>query len=456
MVEEKYTFTASAKKNVFTTIGVGFVLLIIGLFFVAKFGGHASHDKHGYDTEHVEMAGDSHGEVAHGEIEGHGEHGEHHEEGGHHEGKALWLKRLIKNIWHNNVFFTGISLIGIFFVAFNYVAWAGWGVVVKRIPEAMGSFIPVIGVLLIGSFFLFNHDLFHWTHHGLYEEGTSTYDPIIAGKAGYLNMPFYVIRMIIYFVAWFVCWFFLRKYSLSEDLEGGVKWYDKSVVLSAGFLVVFGISSSMSAWDWVMSIDTHFFSTMFGWYVFASWFVTGLAVITLIVVYLKEAGLLAMVNENHIHDLGKFLFAFSIFWTYIWFSQFLLIYYADIPEEAVYFVERLKNDVYSPFFFFNLIINFLIPFLILMTRDSKRQLMIVKVIAFFIIIGHWSDFYLMITPAILGQDGGFDFWFFFVELGMFLIYAGLFLFFTLTALSKAALVPKNHPMLEESVHHHVY
>ncbi len=441
MVEEKFIFTASAKKSVFTTIGVGVLLLIIGLFFVAKFGGHDHHHaSEGHATEHAVHA--DHAHVDHG-------HGDDH-------AKPVWLKRLIKNIWHNNVFFTGISIIGVFFVAFNYVAWAGWGVLIRRIPLAMGSFIPVVGVLLIISFFLFSHDLFHWTHEYLYDKSSPAYDPIIAGKEGYLNYPFFIIRTILYFVSWYLCWFFLRKYARQEDITGDIKWYDRSVVLSGGFLVIFGITSSTAAWDWVMSIDTHFFSTMFGWYVFASWFITGLAVLTLIVLYLKEAGLLVGVNDNHIHDLGKYLFAFSIFWTYIWFSQFLLIYYANIPEEAVYFVERLDNDAYSPIFFFNLVINFLIPFLILMTRDAKRQVMIIKVIAFCIIIGHWSDFYLMITPALLGNDGGFDFWFFFVELGMLLIYAGLFLFFTLASLSKLGLISKNDPMLEESVHHHVY
>ena len=449
MVEEKFVFTSSAKRNIFITIGVGVVLLLLGLFFVASSShGHGHEGEAGANVEHVEdsdRAADGAGKA----VADHAEHGE-----GEH--KPVWAMRLIKNIWHNNVFFTGIALIGVFFLAFNYVAWAGWSATIKRVPEAMGSFLPVIGVLLVVSYFLFNHDIFHWTHEGLYDKASPLYDPIIAGKKGYLNAPFYIIRMITYFVLWIGSWYFLRKYSIQEDLTGDLKWYDKSVVLSAAFLVIFGVTSSTAAWDWVMSIDTHFFSTMFGWYVFASWFVTGLAVITLFVIYLKEAGYLTLVNENHLHDLGKFMFAFSIFWTYIWFAQFLLIYYANIPEESVYFVERLKNDVYSPFFFGNLIINFMVPFLILMTRDAKRQLAILKVIAFFIIVGHWSDFYLMITPALLGENGGFDFWFFFVEVGMFLIYAGLFLLVTLTTLAKVALVPKNHPMLEESVHHHVY
>jgi hypothetical protein len=455
MTEEKFIFTASAKKNIFITIAVGFILLVLGLILVATTS--HGHDEHA-DATHKEVKAQAHGsEAGHGAdkaAEGPGQ--VHAEEHGEHHASPVWLVRLKKNIWHHNVFFIGISLIGVFFIAFNYVAWAGWGVTIKRVPEAIGSFLPYIGVFLFVSFFFVKGDLFHWTHDELFNPDSKLYDPIIAGKASFLNLPFFIFRTLAYIFLWVIFWHFLRKYSIQEDLTGDFKWHDKSVVLSAAFLVVFGITSSTSAWDWVMSIDTHFFSTMFGWYVFASWFVTGLAVITLFVIYLKENGYLSIVNENHLHDLGKFMFAFSVFWTYIWFAQFLLIYYANIPEESVYFVDRLKNDVYSPFFFFNLIINFLVPFLILMTRDAKRQLIILKLVAFVIIIGHWSDFYLMMTPATLGDNGKFDFWFFFVEVGMFLIYAGLFLLVTLSSLAKVGLMPRKHPMLEESVHHHVY
>ena len=195
---------------------------------------------------------------------------------------------------------------------------------------------------------------------------------------------------------------------------------------------------------------------MFGWYVFASWFVSGLAMITLIVITLKENGYLTLVNSSHLHDLGKFMFAFSIFWTYIWFAQFLLIYYANIPEESIYFVERLKNDVYSPIFFMNLIVNFAFPFLVLMAANAKRQMMILKIVACVILVGHWMDFYMMMTPPLLKQEGGLDGIFFFVELGITLIYGGIFFFMVLTGLAKAPLVAKNHPMLEESVHHSIY
>lgn len=427
MIEEKFIFTSKAKNKIFITIGAGVILLVIGIFMLMNAGSHGA--EHG------------------------GANGAH---GGGHEEHISWSLRILKDIWLNNIFFTGISIIGVFFVAFNYIAQAGWGVVVKRIPEAFGYYIPVAFVLTLVIFTFFHHDLFHWTHSQLSDVNSPEFDPIIKGKGWYLNMVFYVSRMIIYFILWYFIWSMLRKNSLAEDLNPNLEYHNKSIFWSAIFLLVFGVTSSTSAWDWVMSMDPHFFSTMFGWYVFASWFVSGLAMITLIVVTLKENGYLTLVNSSHLHDLGKFMFAFSIFWTYIWFAQFLLIYYANIPEEAIYFVERLKNDVYTPIFFMNLIINFAFPFLILMAANAKRQMFILKIVACIILIGHWMDFYMMMTPPLLKQQGGLDGTFFFVELGITMIFGGIFFFMVLTGLSKAPLIAKNHPMLEESVHHQIY
>jgi hypothetical protein len=190
---------------------------------------------------------------------------------------------------------------------------------------------------------------------------------------------------------------------------------------------------------------------MFGWYVFASWWVTGLAAITLVVASLKSAGYLQIVNSNHLHDLGKFVFAFSIFWTYIWFGQYLLIWYANIPEETVYFIERLETSPYSWIFYANLILNFVLPFLLLMTRDAKRQLSTLKLVCPIIIIGHWLDFYNMVTPGVMQQNGGIGF----MEIGVALIYAAVLLLVVLSSLPKLPLFGKNHPMLQESLNHHI-
>jgi hypothetical protein len=200
-----------------------------------------------------------------------------------------------------------------------------------------------------------------------------------------------------------------------------------------------------------MSIDTHWFSTMFGWYMFASWWVSGLSVIVLIVANLKKAGYLKIVNANHMHDLGKFVFAFSIFWTYVWFGQFLLIYYANIPEETIYFVERMRNSPYSWIFYLNLILNFVLPFLLFMTRDAKRHLSTLTLVTPIVIVGHWFDFYNIVTPGVLNFAGSIGF----MEIGVAFIFAALYLLVVLNALSKVPLIGKNHPMLQESLHHHI-
>jgi hypothetical protein len=166
---------------------------------------------------------------------------------------------------------------------------------------------------------------------------------------------------------------------------------------------------------------------------------------------LKNAGYLKIVNSNHLHDLGKFCFAFSIFWTYIWFSQFMLIYYANIPEETVYFLERMRTAPYSWIFYTNLILNFVLPFLLLMTRDAKRQISMLRVVTPIIMIGHWFDFYNMITPGVMQHDGGIGF----LELGLFLTFLGAFVYVVLQGLTKLPLIGRNHPMLQESLHHHI-
>jgi hypothetical protein len=262
---------------------------------------------------------------------------------------------------------------------------------------------------------------------------------------------FYIARMILFFGFWVFFFNKLKKLSYAEDsLGGSTSWY-KIRSTSAYFIIFFAVSSSISAWDWVMSIDTHWFSTLFGWYVFSSWFVAGLSAMTLLTIFLKGEGYLEMVNENHIHDLGKFVFGFTIFWTYLWFSQFLLIYYANIPEESVYFIERLSSDVYGPFIFVNIGMNFVLPFLVLMTRDAKRHGVFLKLVCSLIIAGHWVDFFLMVQPGTLGHNGGVGF----MEVGMFLVYGSAVALVVLGGLAKGNLIPKNHPMLEESYHHHI-
>jgi hypothetical protein len=321
-LDQRFDFTASIKKSILTVLVIGAVLLGIGIV-MAMTGGH-------------------------------------HEEGAAAGGHAFhWYERLYASLWVNNVFFTGISIIGVFFFAIQFAAQAGWSAPILRVMLSLGNWLPIAGVLMLATFFVANHDLFHWTHSYLFDKNDPQYDKIIDGKGAFFYWPmekgtfpvFYIARMLIFFSFWVFFFTKFKQISAQEDQLGGSSHWYKMRSWSAFFLVFFAVSSSMSAWDWVMSIDTHWFSTLFGWYMFASWFVSGLSAITLIVLFLKGKGYLEMVNENHVHDLGKFVFGFSIFWTYLWFSQFLLIYYANIPEETVYFVERLESDIYGPFVF---------------------------------------------------------------------------------------------------------
>ncbi|MEQ8476824.1 quinol:cytochrome C oxidoreductase [Fulvivirga sp.] len=451
MTEERFSFTASAKKTLMIVGVIGIVLLVVGTISSMS-GGHAEEGEHAINTitSQTDLTASLEEGPEHAAEEAHG--------GGHH-GSAPWLKRLFTNLWINNIYFTGLAIIGLFFVAIQYATQAGWSAGMKRIPLAMAHWLPIAGVLMLVSWFVVNHDVFHWTSADLYLPVAEGGDKIIQGKAAMWYWPleigsfplFYVLRIVVFFGLWVMFFMWIKKEMLAEDLDGDVNHWYKARKYSAIFLVIFAVTSSIAAWDWVMSIDPHWFSTMFGWYVFASWWVNGLAVITLIVVVLKQNGYLSIINSNHLHDIGKFVFGFSIFWTYIWFSQFLLIYYANIPEETVYFIERLGASQYKWVFFLNLILNFFLPFLLLMTRDAKRHMSMLKVVMPIIIVGHWFDFYLMITPGVMQKDGTFGF----VEIGMAMIFGVAFLFVTLSNLAKAPLFAKNHPMLQESLHHHI-
>ena len=199
-----------------------------------------------------------------------------------------------------------------------------------------------------------------------------------------------------------------------------------------------------------MSLEAHWFSTMFGWYNFAAMWVSGMAAVTLTIILLKRNGYMSWINESHLHDLGKFMFAFSIFWTYVWFSQFLLIYYANIPEETVYFYKRWEPE-YMPWFWLNIVINFLSPLLILMSRGAKRKENTLIFVAILLLCGHWLDYYMMIMPGTVAEHRGFGV----IEVGTAVCFVGLFSFLMLTMLSKKPLAPANHPFLEESVNHHI-
>ena len=355
----------------------------------------------------------------------------------------------------NNYFFLGISIFAVFFVALQHVAEAGWSTVIKRVPEAIMTFLPYscgIMIFIVAAALMHWNHIYHWLEPGIMTVGSENYDKIIAGKEAYLNPIFFLVRSLIYVVVWIYCAKRLRDISLQGDLEGGLgdKAYSKGITVSAWFIVFFAVSSSMAAWDWIMSIDTHWFSTLFGWYIFSEWAAIGFTTILLFCLFLRKQGYLQDLNQSIIHDLGKWVFAFSVVWTYMWFSQFMLIWYANIPEEVTYFMERIELPNYNFLFWFSAGLNFVVPTIVLMSRDSKRNSNNLIVACIVILIGHWINSYLLFAPGTLHDHGHLGF----KEIGMGLGFVGLFLLIVFRSLTTRSLEIKHHPFLDESKHLH--
>ncbi len=344
------------------------------------------------------------------------------------------------------IFFMLISLGVLAFYAIQQVAQAGWSPVLFRVMQGITAYLPVGSIIFFAFLILcglhFNH-LFIWL-----DPEVIASDKIIANKAGYLNFPFWIIRAAIFLLGWNAYRYFSRKNCLAQDEANDDSFYKKNFNISAIFLVFFIVTESIMSWDWIMSIDPHWSSTLFGWYVFASFFVSGITTICLISLYLKSKGYLENVNTSHIHDLAKFMFGFSVFWTYLWFSQFMLIWYANIPEEVTYFVTRI--ELYNLPFFGAVVMNFLFPILILINTDFKRITWILVMAGTVILLGHYVDFFNMIMPSAVGDQ-----WFIGIaEIGSVFFFLGLFIFVVFTALTKAPLLPKRNPFIEESKHFH--
>ena len=343
-------------------------------------------------------------------------------------------------------FFFMIALATLAFYAIQHAAQAGWSVVLFRVMEAITAYLPIGGILLFVFFVLssmhLNH-LFVWM-----DADVVAHDELIQNKSGYLNIPFFLARAVIYIIGWVLYRENARKLSLAQDTSNDLSNFTKLFKRSAGFLVFFLVTESMMAWDWIMSLDPHWFSTLFGWYVFASMIVSAITTIALITIYLKGKGYLDFVNDSHLHDLAKFMFGFSIFWTYLWFSQFMLIWYANIPEEVTYFVSRF-NEYKIPFLGM-LVLNFVFPLLVLMNSDYKRVPYFIVLTGIIILIGHYVDVYVMIMPATVGDQWSFGI----SEISSILLVMGIFIYIVFNALSKAPLLAKGNPFIKESKHFH--
>ena len=463
-----YKVTSKLKIVAFTLMIIGALLTAVGFWQVpdseaavkemlakeaAHGGGHAM-----VANEHHEEP-TSHGETSHAtpdSTDGHHDDASHGKS--HDDVHAEHVYHQLQNrpwsaVYVAAFFFFMIGLGALAFHAVQKAAQAGWSPVLFRVMEGVSSYIlpgGIIMFLLLMATGLGANHIFIWMKEGVDVIGHENYDPLVAGKTGFLNVPFLLFRAGAFLVGWNLYRWNIRRFGLKQDeaKDGDIVWYKKGFKHSAMFLVFFIVTESIMSWDWIMSFDPHWFSTLFGWYVFASMFVSGITAIALVTIFLKSKGYLEFVNDSHIHDLAKFMFGISIFWTYLWFSQFMLIWYSNIPEEVTYFVTRIED--YNILFFGMVAINFLFPLLILMNSDFKRVNWFVVTAGLFIIIGHYLDIYVMVMPSTVGES-----WFIgFPEIGSFLFFAGLFILYVFHTISKAPLLVKGDPYVGESKHFH--
>jgi len=435
-----YTFSSKLKTFSLVLMLLGLVGIGIGFMSAPKtieevetiLSESHAHGHHDHAVAHADHADAKHSDA---------EHKEHLEHVLHQLQNKPWAAFYVACI-----FFLLLSVGVMAFYAIQYAAQAGWSPILFRVMEGITAYmLPgsiIFFIVLVLSAMHMNH-LFVWM-----DADVVANDTLIQGKSGYLNVTFFLIRAAIFLGLWNFFRAKMRKNSIAQDSTTELTFYKKNFKLAATFLVIFIITESIMSWDWIMSVDPHWYSTLFGWYVFASFFVSGITAIALITLYLKSKGYLEKVNTSHIHDLAKFMFGISIFWTYLWFSQFMLIWYSNIPEEVTYYVTRIEQ--YNLPFFGMLAMNFIFPLLILINTDFKRLSWIIVMAGIVILFGHYIDFFNMIMPATVGDQ-----WFIGMpEIGSILFFLGLFIFVVFSALTKAPLEPKNNPYMEESKHFH--
>lgn len=365
----------------------------------------------------------------------------------------VFAERFLSNVMIDGFYFFSVALGALFFLALSYVTESYWYVAIKRVVEGVTSYIPYgVGILFFGLLIITIMDGAHiylWMDPKHYDVSNPAYDLKMNKVSMYLNKPFFWIRTILYFTVYVLFARGFRKRSLLEDQVGGTEIHYKNFNKAAIFIVLFAFFSSTSAWDWIMSIDIHWHSTLFGWYVFSGTWCTAMVTIVLLVMYLRKHGYLPHVNDSHFHDISTWVFALSFLWSYLWFAQYMLIWYSDMPEEVTYYVTRINH--FKLLYFGMFFVNFVFPMLLMMSRDAKRSYGLMLFVGILIIIGHWFDVYVMFSGGSLGAHAQLGF----MEIGMAVLVAGLFLRVVLNSLTKAPLMVANHPYLDESLHHEI-
>jgi len=339
------------------------------------------------------------------------------------------------------VFWFTIAAGGLFFTMLHHLVGATWSVVIRRLAEAVMGVLPFMGLAFIPLLFGIS-DLYHWSHPEAVAQ-----DELLQWKSSYLNVPFFIIRAVVCFGVWTLLTVLLRRTSLAQDSGHTPQIHSRFTKISAPGMIAFALTLTLAGFDWLMSLDPHWYSTIFGVYIFAGALVGVLAFMPLVAISLRKRNILAdAIGVEHYHDLGKLLFAFLIFWGYMAFSQYFLIWYGNIPEETAWFLHRWEGSWRSVSLFL-VFGHFVVPFFILITRGAKRNLTILKVFAFWMLLMHWVDLHWVVMPT-LHHHGLHLSW---IDLAAMLAVGGGFMARFWYGLTAHPLIPVNDPKLEKSI-----
>jgi len=344
-------------------------------------------------------------------------------------------------------FMISIGVGALFLIALEYIVGAVWSVPIRRVVEFLAAIIPLLALLVI-PLLLNIGELFHWSHADAVAE-----DEILQGKAPYLNVPFFIIRVFVLIGIWSLFYFFFIKNSKKQDTTKDQKLTTINIRLSAVFIPIFAITISVAAIDWLMSVEPHWFSTIFGVYFFSGTVIAALAAVTLATVLLKEHGYLhpAMTND-HLFSLGALLFAFVNFWGYIAFSQFMLIWYADLPEETFWFLQKWEGS-WAVFSIGLIIIHFLVPYIALVSQPSKMAPKRLKFISVWLLFAHVYDIFWLVMPEMEQLSGGYSFsW---IDLVFPIAAVGLIILVFNMKAKKENLIPIGDPKLQRGLDFHL-
>ena len=344
------------------------------------------------------------------------------------------------SLLQNAFFFLTLALGAFVFVAINRVANAGWDTAIRRVPEAMMSYLPIGSVAMLAVYF--GRD---YLYEGLRSSFGYVNNPMVF-KNAWLSTSFFFARMAVFLGVWLLLALLIKRESRKQDEDGELRHTRRIKRYAAIFLVVFGLTFTLASFDWLMSIEPLFYSTIYAFYVISGLLLSAFASITILAVVLRRRCLLAELNDEHLHKLGKLVLGFSTFWAYIWLSQYLLIYYANLPEETIYYIRRLQTPGWKFFFFANIFLNWLIPFALLLPRSVKNKDGWLLTACGIVLLGHWIDLYVMIFPvfehsALLSL----------VDIAVLMGFASLFVQSFANGLRRSLLIPRHDPYLKESL-----